>query len=94
MLGPAAGGAAYGPALTDLVIMSGEGRVFVTGPSVVKAVTGEEIDMEGLGGPDAHSRKSGVVHVVAGSEAEALDRGAPDHRPARTASRTGPGCGG
>jgi acetyl-CoA/propionyl-CoA carboxylase carboxyl transferase subunit len=74
VLGPAAGGAAYGPALTDLVIMSDKGRVFVTGPSVVKAVTGEEIDIEGLGGPDAQSRKSGVVHAVAGTEAEALSR--------------------
>jgi acetyl-CoA/propionyl-CoA carboxylase carboxyl transferase subunit len=72
VLGPAAGGAAYGPALTDLVIMSGQGRVFVTGPSVVKAVTGEDIDMAGLGGPEAHGRRSGVVHVVAASEAEAL----------------------
>jgi acetyl-CoA/propionyl-CoA carboxylase carboxyl transferase subunit len=74
VLGPAAGGAAYGPALTDLVIMSDQGRVFVTGPAVVKDVTGEEIDMAGLGGPEAHDRKSGVVHIVAGSEADALVR--------------------
>jgi acetyl-CoA/propionyl-CoA carboxylase carboxyl transferase subunit len=72
VLGPAAGGAAYGPALTDVVIMSTDGRVFVTGPDVVRSVTGEQIDMEGLGGPEAHGRKSGVAHVVAGSEAEAL----------------------
>jgi acetyl-CoA/propionyl-CoA carboxylase carboxyl transferase subunit len=72
VLGPAAGGAAYGPALTDLVIMSKAGRVFVTGPTVVRAVTGEQIDMDGLGGPDAHSRRSGVAHVVTGSEADAL----------------------
>jgi acetyl-CoA/propionyl-CoA carboxylase carboxyl transferase subunit len=72
VVGPAAGGAAYGPALTDLVIMSSAGRVFVTGPDVVRAVTGEQIDMEGLGGPDAHSRKSGVTHVVTPSEEEAL----------------------
>ncbi len=72
VLGPAAGGAAYGPALTDLVIMSSAGRVFVTGPDVVRAVTGEQIDMEGLGGPHAHSRKSGVAHMVTGSETEAL----------------------
>jgi acetyl-CoA/propionyl-CoA carboxylase carboxyl transferase subunit len=70
VLGPAAGGAAYGPALTDLVIMSPEGRIFVTGPDVVRSVTGEKIDMEGLGGPSAHNR-SGVVHVVAASEDDA-----------------------
>lgn len=74
VLGPAAGGAAYGPALTDLVIMGPEGRVFVTGPDVVRSVTGEQVDMEALGGPGAHGKKSGVVHVVAGSESEALDR--------------------
>jgi acetyl-CoA/propionyl-CoA carboxylase carboxyl transferase subunit len=72
VLGPAAGGAAYGPALTDVVIMSGDGRVFVTGPDIVRKVTGESVDMGGLGGPDTHSRRSGVVHVVADSEAEAI----------------------
>ncbi|MEV0408062.1 carboxyl transferase domain-containing protein [Actinoallomurus sp. NPDC050550] len=72
VLGPAAGGAAYGPALTDLVVMAPAGRVFVTGPSVVRSVTGEEIDMEGLGGAEAHGRRSGVVHLVSGSEAEAM----------------------
>ncbi|MCW2696651.1 MAG: carboxyl transferase [Modestobacter sp.] len=72
VLGPAAGGAAYGPALTDLVIMSPAGRVFVTGPDVVRSVTGEEVDMESLGGPDTHGRRSGVVHVVTDSEADAM----------------------
>jgi acetyl-CoA/propionyl-CoA carboxylase carboxyl transferase subunit len=72
VLGAAAGGAAYGPALTDIVIMSPDARVFVTGPEVVRQVTGENADMEGLGGPQAHSRKSGVVHVVAESEADAI----------------------
>src|SRR3712207_200039 len=72
VLGPAAGGAAYGPALTDLVIMGPAGRVFVTGPDVVRSVTGEEVDQEQLGGPDTHGRRSGVVHVVTESEAEAL----------------------
>ena len=71
VLGAAAGGAAYGPALTDIVIMSPEGRVFVTGPDVVKSVTGEQVDMEALGGPAAHGRKSGVVHIVATSEDDA-----------------------
>lgn len=74
VLGPAAGGAAYGPALTDIVIMSPEGRVFVTGPDVVKSVTGEQVDMEELGGPATHGRKSGVVHIVADSEDDAFLR--------------------
>ena len=72
VLGPAAGGGAYGPALTDVVIMSSGGRVFVTGPDVVRSVTGENVDMESLGGPDTHGRRSGVVHVVTASEDEAL----------------------
>jgi acetyl-CoA/propionyl-CoA carboxylase carboxyl transferase subunit len=71
VVGPAA---AYGPALTDLVIMSRGARVFVTGPDVVRSVTSEEIDQEGLGGFEAHGRKSGVVHVVADSEPEAYLR--------------------
>jgi acetyl-CoA/propionyl-CoA carboxylase carboxyl transferase subunit len=73
VLGPAAGGAAYGPALTDLVIMGPAGRVFVTGPDVVRSVTGENVDMESLGGPDTHGRRSGVVHVVTDSEEGALE---------------------
>ena len=73
VLGPAAGGAAYGPALTDLVIMSAAGRVFVTGPDVVRSVTGENVDMEALGGADTHGRRSGVVHIVTDSDDEALD---------------------
>jgi acetyl-CoA/propionyl-CoA carboxylase carboxyl transferase subunit len=72
VLGPAAGGAAYGPALTDVVILSGQGRIFVTGPDVVRSVTGEEVDMARLGGPEPHSRRSGVVHLVASDDAEAL----------------------
>ncbi len=73
VLGPAAGGAAYGPALTDLVIMSGTGRVFVTGPDVVRSVTGEQVDMESLGGADTHGRRSGVVHIVTGSDDDAFE---------------------
>jgi acetyl-CoA/propionyl-CoA carboxylase carboxyl transferase subunit len=72
VLGAAAGGAAYGPALTDLVILSDQGRIFVTGPDVVRSVTGEDVDMERLGGPEPHSRRSGVVHVVTSTDAEAL----------------------
>src|SRR5216683_1264773 len=74
VLGAAAGGAAYGPALTDLVILSDQGRIFVTGPDVVRSVTGEDVDMERLGGPEPHSRRSGVVHVVTETDADALDR--------------------
>src|SRR6266705_1758560 len=62
VLGPAAGGAAYGPALTDIVILSGPGRIFVTGPDVVRSVTGEDVDMERLGGPEPHSRRAGLLH--------------------------------
>jgi acetyl-CoA/propionyl-CoA carboxylase carboxyl transferase subunit len=76
VLGPAAGGAAYGPALTDVVVLGPEGRVFVTGPDVVRSVTGEDVDMLRLGGPEPHGRRSGVVHVVSASEREALDEGA------------------
>jgi acetyl-CoA/propionyl-CoA carboxylase carboxyl transferase subunit len=72
VLGPAAGGAAYGPALTDFVILSDRGRIFVTGPSVVKSVTGEDVDMARLGGPEPHSRSSGLVHLVADDDADAL----------------------
>ncbi|WP_300679338.1 carboxyl transferase domain-containing protein [Nocardioides sp.] len=74
VLGFAAGGAAYGPALTDVVILGPEGRIFVTGPDVVRSVTGEDVDMERLGGPEPHGRRSGVVHIVTESEAEALGR--------------------
>jgi acetyl-CoA/propionyl-CoA carboxylase carboxyl transferase subunit len=74
VLGPAAGGGAYGPALTDIVILSNHGRIFVTGPDVVRSVTGEDvdIDMARLGGPEPHSRRSGVVHLVAPSDDDAL----------------------
>src|SRR5258707_15524986 len=74
VLGPAAGGAAYGPALTDIVVLGPAGRVFVTGPDVVRSVTGEMVDMERLGGPDTHGRRSGVVHVVTTSDEEAMER--------------------
>ncbi len=76
VLGPAAGGAAYGPALTDVVVLGPEGRVFVTGPDVVRSVTGEDVDMLRLGGPEPHGRRSGVVHVVSPTERDALDQGA------------------
>jgi acetyl-CoA/propionyl-CoA carboxylase carboxyl transferase subunit len=75
VVGFAAGGAAYGPALTDVVIMAPEGRVFVTGPDVVRSVTGEDVDMASLGGPDTHHKKSGVCHIVADDEDDAYERG-------------------
>src|SRR5262245_61139288 len=74
VLGPAAGGAAYGPALTDVVILSEQGRIFVTGPDVVRSVTGEDVDMARLGGPEPHSRRSGVVHVVVPTDFDAIER--------------------
>lgn len=74
VLGPAAGGAAYGPALTDVVILGPDGRIFVTGPEVVRSVTGEDVDMLRLGGPEPHGRRSGVVHILTESEQEALQR--------------------
>ena len=74
VLGPAAGAAAYGPALTDVIVMTRSGRVFVTGPDVVRDATGEQVDMDGLGGLEVHTRHSGVVHVGADSEAQAYQR--------------------
>ena len=73
VLGPTAGGGAYGPALTDIVVLSPEGRIFVTGPDVVKSVTGEDIDMALLGGPEAHRKNSGLAHIIAPTEHEAID---------------------
>ena len=87
VLGPAAGGAAYGPALTDVVILGPEGRIFVTGPDVVRSVTGEDVDMLRLGGPEPHGRRSGVVHVLTESEEEALQRRPHRGQPARLAGR-------
>ncbi|MCK9922161.1 acyl-CoA carboxylase subunit beta [Frankia sp. AgPm24] len=74
VLGAAAGGAAYGPALTDIVIMGPEAKVFVTGPDVVRSVTGEECTATSLGGPEVHSKRSGVVHVTCDSEEQAMER--------------------
>jgi acetyl-CoA carboxylase carboxyltransferase component len=69
ILGPCAGGAVYSPALTDFVFMAkGISHMFVTGPEVVKAATGEEVDFETLGGAQTHASKSGVCHFMANSE--------------------------
>ncbi|HBA59219.1 MAG TPA: methylmalonyl-CoA carboxyltransferase [Elusimicrobia bacterium] len=69
ILGPCAGGAVYSPALTDFVFMvKGISNMFVTGPEVVKAATGESVDFDTLGGAMTHASKSGVCHFVANSE--------------------------
>ena len=71
--GPCAGGAAYSPALTDFIIqVEREGQMYITGPSVIKQVTGEEVTSEELGGVYSHSHYSGVVHFVASSGDEAI----------------------
>ena len=73
VLGPCAGGAVYSPAITDFVFMvRGISYMFVTGPSVVKTVTHEEVDFEALGGADVHGATSGVAHFVHDSELESL----------------------
>jgi len=73
ILGPCAGGAVYSPAITDFVYMvRGSSFMFVTGPNVVKTVTHEDIDLEGLGGADVHSSKSGVAHFACDSEPQCL----------------------
>jgi len=73
VMGPCAGGAVYSPALTDYIFMvRNSSYMFVTGPEVVKAVTHEEVDFEHLGGASVHSEVSGVCHVAADTEADAL----------------------
>jgi propionyl-CoA carboxylase beta chain len=74
VMGPCAGGAVYSPAITDFVIMVDRtSYMFVTGPNVVKTVTHEEIDLEGLGGARVHNETSGVAHFLAGGEPQALE---------------------
>ncbi len=74
IMGPCAGIAAYSPALADFVFMVKKtSHMFITGPEVIKTVTGESIDLEGLGGAVAHNEKSGVAHFAADSEKECLD---------------------
>ena len=70
--GPCAGGAAYSPALTDFIIQTQQGRMFITGPSVIKQVTGEEVSSEDLGGPQSQMNYSGVVHLIARTDKEAM----------------------
>ncbi|HEY3293396.1 MAG TPA: acyl-CoA carboxylase subunit beta [Candidatus Nanopelagicaceae bacterium] len=74
ILGPCAGGAAYSPALTDFVIMVNEtSHMFITGPDVIKTVTGEEVGMEELGGAHTHNARTGNSHYLAENEDDALD---------------------
>lgn len=74
ILGPCAGGAVYCPALTDFIIMTRENsNMFVTGPDVVKAATGEQISMDDLGGGFVHNATSGVAHYLGEDEADAID---------------------
>ena len=70
--GPCAGGAAYSPALTDFIIQTKQAHLFVTGPSVIKQVTGEVVTMEQLGGPQAQMSYSGVVHFIAENDEHAI----------------------
>ena len=63
--GPCAGGAAYSPALTDFIIQTRQAQMFITGPQVIKSVTGENVTADQLGGPEAHMTSSGVIHFVA-----------------------------
>ncbi len=70
--GPCAGGAAYSPALTDFIIMTRKAQMFITGPQVIKQVTGEQITVEELGGADAHMQHSGVIHFIAEDDVEAV----------------------
>lgn len=73
ILGPCAGGAVYSPALTDFIIMAkGISYMFLTGPTVVKTVTGEDVTQEQLGGASVHASKSGVTHFAAENGEEAL----------------------
>ncbi|MGI8695548.1 MAG: acyl-CoA carboxylase subunit beta [Mycobacteriales bacterium] len=74
VLGPCAGGAVYSPALTDFVVMVDEkSHMFITGPDVIKTVTGEDVGFEELGGARTHNTKSGVAHYMASDEADAFD---------------------
>jgi propionyl-CoA carboxylase beta chain len=74
IMGPCAGGAVYSPAITDFTLMvEGTSHMFITGPDVIKTVTGEEVSFEDLGGAHAHSVKSGVAHYQARDEDDCLD---------------------
>ncbi len=71
--GPCAGGATYSPALTDFIIQTRQAQMFITGPTVIKQVTGQVVGADELGGPEAHMRTSGVVHFVADDDRHAIE---------------------
>ena len=74
IMGPCAGGAVYSPAITDFILMVKEtSHMFITGPDVIRTVTGEEVDFESLGGAMSHNQKSGVAHVAADDEDSCLE---------------------
>ena len=73
ILGPCAGGAVYSPALTDFVIMAGGSYMFLTGPDVIKAVTGEDVTAQTLGGAEVHTSRSGVAHLDTADESSAIE---------------------
>jgi propionyl-CoA carboxylase beta chain len=74
ILGPCAGGAVYSPAITDFVVMAeGTSHMFITGPDVIKTVTGEDVGFEELGGARTHAATSGVAHYMAGDEKDAVE---------------------
>ncbi len=74
IMGPCAGGAVYSPALTDFTVMvEGTSNMFLTGPEIIRSVTGEQVDAESLGGAMVHNARSGVAQFVAPSEGAALD---------------------
>jgi propionyl-CoA carboxylase beta chain len=74
VMGPCAGGAVYSPAITDFTVMVDQtSHMFITGPDVIKTVTGEDVAMEDLGGARSHNTKSGVAHYMAADEADAID---------------------
>jgi propionyl-CoA carboxylase beta chain len=74
ILGPSAGGAVYSPALTDFIVMADQtSNMFITGPDVIRTVTGEDVDFETLGGARTHNSKSGVAHYMGHDEDDALD---------------------
>jgi methylmalonyl-CoA carboxyltransferase large subunit len=70
--GPCAGGAAYSPALTDFIIQTRQAQMFITGPQVIKQVTGENVTADQLGGPDMHMSTSGVTHFIAENDSDAV----------------------
>src|SRR5688572_29930441 len=74
IMGPCAGGAVYSPAMTDFIFMVKEtSHMFITGPEVIKTVTGEDVSMEELGGAMSHNTKSGVAHFASDDEDQCLE---------------------